>query len=43
MASDEDPKRLDPNPVPFEIEATNRDLVPVRTERQIMVLAPGRW
>ena len=43
MADDDDPKKLDPNPVPFEIEATNRDLVPVRTERQIRVLAPGRW
>jgi DNA gyrase subunit A len=43
MADDDDPKKLDPNPVPFEIEATNRDLVPVRTERQVRVLAPGRW
>jgi DNA gyrase subunit A len=43
MTSDDDPKKLDPNPVPFEIEATNRDLVPSRTERQILVLAPGRW
>ena len=43
MADDDDPKKLDPNPVPFEIEATNRDLVPVRTNRQVRVLAPGRW
>ena len=43
MVSDDDPKKLDPNPVPFAIEATNRDLVPLRTERQIRVLAPGRW
>jgi DNA gyrase subunit A len=43
MADDADPRKLDPNPVGFDIEATNRDLVPTRTERQIRVLAPGRW
>ena len=43
MASDDDPKKLDPNPEVLEVEDSNRDLVPTRTERQIMVLAPGRW
>lgn len=43
MADDEDPKKLDPNPVPFELEATKRDLVPTKTERQVMVLGPSRW
>ena len=43
MADDHDPKKLDPNPVPFTVEATKRDLVPSRTERQILVLAPARW
>ncbi len=43
MADDADPKKLDPNPIPFELEATKRDLVPTRTERQVMVLGPNRW
>ncbi len=43
MADDDDPKKLDPNPVPFSIEPSRRDLVPTSTERQVMVLAPSRW
>ena len=43
MASDDDPRKLDPNPVPFTVEPTKRDLVPTRTERQILTLAPSRW
>ena len=43
MADDEDPKKLDPNPVPFDIEASKRDLVPAKTERQVKVLGPSRW
>ena len=43
MADDDDPKRIDPNPVPLDPEPSARDLVPARTERQIRVLAPGRW
>ena len=43
MADDDDPKKLDPNPVPFTIEPSKRDLVPTSTERQIMVLGPSRW
>lgn len=43
MADDDDPKKVDPNPVPLDPEPSARDLVPARTERQILVLAPGRW
>ncbi len=43
MAADDDPRKIDPNPVPLDPEPSARDLVPVRTERQILVLAPGRW
>ena len=43
MAADDDPKKLDPNPVPFSIEPSKRDLVPTPTERQVMVLGPSRW
>ena len=43
MADDHDPKKLDPNPVAFDIEVTKRDLVPTRTERQVMILSPSRW
>jgi DNA gyrase subunit A len=43
MADDDDPKKLDPNPVPFAIEPSKRDLVPTSTERQVMVLGPSRW
>ena len=43
MAADDDPRKLDPNPVPFEPEPTKRDLVPTATERQVIVLAPARW
>jgi hypothetical protein len=43
MGADDDPRKLDPNPVPFATEPTRRDLVSLRTERQILVLAPGRW
>ena len=43
MADDDDPRRIDPNPVPLDPEPSGRDLVPARTERQILVLAPGRW
>ncbi len=43
MVDDHDPRKLDHNPVPFMLEQSKRDLVPVRTERQVMVLAPSRW
>ena len=43
MADDHDPKKLYPNPVAFDVEVTKRDLVPTRTERQVMILSPSRW
>jgi DNA gyrase subunit A len=43
MADDHDPKKLDPHPVVFDVEVTKRDLVPTRTERQVMILSPSRW
>lgn len=43
MADYDDPRKLDPNPVAFNIEASSRDLVPNRTERQIMVVGDARW
>lgn len=43
MADDTDPKKIDPNPETLDPEPSGRDLVPARTERQIKVLAPGRW
>ena len=43
MADYDDPRKLDPNPVALNIEASARDLVPSRTERQIMVVADARW
>jgi len=43
MTDDTDPKKVDPNPVPLDPEPSGRDLVPSRTDRQILVLAPGRW
>jgi DNA gyrase subunit A len=43
MADDHDPKKIDPNPVPLDPEPSARDLVPARSDRQILVLAPARW
>lgn len=43
MADYDDPRKLDPNPVAFNIEGSSRDLVPNRTERQIMVVGDARW
>ncbi len=43
MADYDDPRKLDPNPVPLSIDPSARDLVPSRTERQIMVVADARW
>ncbi len=43
MADYDDPRKLDPNPVPLNIDPSARDLVPSRTERQIMVVADARW
>ncbi len=43
MSADDDPKKLDPHPVPLWVEPTRRDHVAVTSERQIRVIAPGRW
>jgi len=43
MSADDDPKKLDPHPVPLWVEPSRRDLVATATERQIRVIAPGRW
>ncbi|MCY3851629.1 MAG: DNA topoisomerase 4 subunit A [Acidimicrobiaceae bacterium] len=43
MADYDDPRKLDPNPVAFNVDPSARDLVPSRTERQIMVIGDARW
>ncbi len=43
MASDADPKKPDPAPVPLMLEATRRDLVSTALERQILAIGPARW
>ncbi|MED5277462.1 MAG: DNA topoisomerase (ATP-hydrolyzing) [Actinomycetota bacterium] len=43
MATDNDPKKADPNPVPFLLESSNRDLVSTKTDRQILFLGISRW
>ncbi len=43
MASDDDPRKPDPNPVPLMLEPTRRDLVSGATERQVLALGPARW
>ena len=43
MADYDDPRKLDPNPVPLGIDPSARDLAPGRTERQVMVVADARW
>lgn len=43
MASDADPKKPDPAPVPLMLEATGRDLVSSASERQILAVGPARW
>jgi phosphoglycolate phosphatase-like HAD superfamily hydrolase len=43
MASDADPKKPDPAPVPLMLEATRRDLASTASERQILAIGPARW
>ncbi len=43
MGSDGDPRKPDPNPVPFPLEPTKRDLTATRTERPILGLGASRW
>ena len=43
MATDDDPKKPDPNPVQLLLESSKRDLVGTTTERQILTLGVSRW
>ena len=43
MGRDDNPRKIDPNPVPVRVEPTPRYRSPQRIERRIHVLAPGRW
>ncbi len=43
MATDDDPCKLDPTPVPVDLVETKRDLVSASTERQILALGISRW
>lgn len=43
MSTDDDPTKPDPNPVPFPLEPTKRDLVSVATDRRILAVGPARW
>ena len=43
MGQDDNPRRVDPHPVPVRVEPTARYRSPQRFERRIHVLAPGRW
>ncbi|MXW99424.1 MAG: DNA topoisomerase 4 subunit A [Acidimicrobiaceae bacterium] len=43
MGQDDNPRKIDPHPVPIRIEPTARYRSPQRLERRIHVLAPGRW
>ena len=43
MGQDDNPRKIDPHPVPVRVEPTARYRSPQRFERRIHVLAPGRW
>jgi len=43
MGQDEDPRKIDPNPVAVRLEPTARHRSPKRFERSIHMLAPSRW
>ena len=43
MGQDDNPRKIDPHPVPIRIEPTARYRSPQRLVRRIHVLAPGRW
>jgi DNA gyrase subunit A len=43
MSTDDDRTKPDPNPVPFGVAPSRRDLVPTATERQVLALGPARW
>ena len=43
MGQDDNPRKMDPHPVPLRLESTARYRSPQRVERPVHVLAPGRW
>ena len=43
MGRDDNPRRLDPVPVPFREQPTSRYRVATRGERRVHAIAPGRW
>ena len=43
MGQDDNPRKMDPHPVPLRLEPTARYRPPQRVERPVHVLAPGRW
>ena len=43
MGQDDNPRKIDPHPVPLRLEPTARYRAPQRVERPVHVLAPGRW
>ena len=43
MGRDDNPRKMDPHPVPLRLEPTVRYRSPQRVERPIHVLAPSRW
>jgi len=43
MGQDDNPRKMDPHPVPLRLEPTARYRSPQRVERPVHVLAPGRW
>ncbi len=43
MGRDDDPRKVDPNPVPVRVEPTARHRSPKRFERSIHMLALSRW
>ena len=43
MGQDDNPRKIDPRPVPLRLQPTARYRAPERRERRIHVLAPGRW
>ena len=43
MGQDDNPRRIDPHPVPVREEPTPRNRAPTRGGRRIHAVAPGRW
>ena len=43
MTDDKDKKKADPNPVQFSMEPAKKELMPKKTERQILALGMTRW